>query len=280
MQDRSRQLREEFDKNGFVRIRNVFTKEEVQKLRTCCENAHVGCVLGQESFDQILLDDRVVKPVQEILNDEVIYFGESTALSYDKASTKGHRHYHNDSRGDDFNFKKDYPIVRIGIYLQDHENYSGGLKLRPGSHKKLCLEKQGVIGTLAYLKRWKNPLALFSKPSFNTEVLPGDLLIWSLRIHHTGYALRPKLFPKLALHPLIENYLPQSLVLPDAAHRCVIFASFGAKSEYLESYIENRAHRQDMKNHWRGSKFDTPIIIDKAKTAGVNLRFDGIEVLK
>ena len=279
MQIKDNSLREEYDKNGFVRIRNVFTKEEVVQLRQSCENSHVGCVLGQESFNQILLDDRIIKPVQEILNDEVIYFGESTALSYDKASTKGHRHYHNDSRGDDFNFNNDYPIVRIGIYLQDHEHYSGGLKLRPGSHKKLCLEKHGVLGALSYLKNWKKPSALFSRPSFNTKVMPGDLLIWSLRIHHTGYALRPKLFTNLALHPVIENYLPQSFVLPDAAHRCVIFATFGAKSEYLERYIQNRVHRQDMKNHWRGSKFDTPIVVNKAKAIGVNLRFDGIEAL-
>ncbi len=264
--------------NGFVKIPGVFSQDEVARLREACEGYDNGDILSKPGFGLLPLDDRVLGLVRAMIGDRIIYFGESAALYNATAETPKYRHYHNDSRGDDFDFRSDYNVIRLGVYLQDHVNHSGGLKLRPGSHRKLCIEKAGLRGAAKHLLRKQRPMDLISRPSLNVETAVGDLLGWSMRTHHTGYALRLRSFPRLALHPHVENLLPESAFLPEDKGRCVVFMSFGAPGPYLESYIADRVTRQDMKPYWQKTVFSDEARA-LAREKGVELRTDGVDKL-
>jgi hypothetical protein len=59
----------------------------------------------------------------------------------------------------------------------------------------------------------------------------------------------------------------------------VIFASFGAPSEYLEHYVKDRVERSGNRMHWIESMkhpFNHETIVNLADHKDVELRFDGL----
>lgn len=268
-----------FHQFGYILLRDVFTLHEVEKLRSACKLQGKGDVLGRKEFEYILLDDRIVNPLKQLLGKDIIYFGESNVSVGFRS-----RHMHNDSKNDDFDFSKPYPAVRVGLYLQDHENFSEGLKLRPGSHKKYCIDKNGVKRAFNFWKRTRNLSALYTGRSINVPSRPGDLLIWNLRTHHSGYAVRVKGLKNHSFHPWIEDRIPAFFHHQSDIERYVIFASYGAPSGYFEDYIKNRVQRPDKRKYWiecSKNRFDAPEIQEVARVKGVTLRTDGIDyVLK
>ena len=268
-----------FHQFGYILLRDVFTTDEVERLRSACELDAGGDVLGRKEFEYILLDDRIIHPLKQLLGDDIVYFGESNVSSGNQS-----RHMHNDSKNDDFKFSKSYPVVRVGLYLQDHENYSEGLKLRPGSHKKFCIDKNGLKRAIYFLKKTRNFSALYPGSSINVPSRPGDLLIWNMRTHHSGYAVRVKGLKNYSFHPWVEDRIPKFLQHPSQKKRYVIFASYGIQSDQLDDYIKNRVKRPNKEEYWiQSSKrpFDTAEIQELAKMNRVTLRTDGMDhVLK
>ena len=119
--------------------------------------------------------------------------------------------------------------------------------------------------------------ALRPRPTTNVPTRPGDIVIWNLRTHHAGYAIRMKPVPNLSLLPVVERWSPSFLHVP-AEHpsRCVIFATYGAPSEYTDKYIRNRVNHRFMKNHWDNSRLDAPEVRELARKNDVELRLDGL----
>lgn len=147
-------------------------------------------------------------------------------------------------------------------------------------HKKFCIDKYGLVRTLKFLKRTRNFRALFTGRSINMPTKPGDLLIWNMRIHHSGFAVRVKGLKNHSFHPWIEDRIPSFLHYPAPEKRSVIFASYGAPSGQLENYIRNRVQRPDKKAYWiecSKCRFDAPVIRELARVKGVTLRSDGID---
>ncbi|HET6224943.1 MAG TPA: phytanoyl-CoA dioxygenase family protein, partial [Bacteroidia bacterium] len=148
--------KQKFDQEGFLLIKNVFSKEEIAQIRKdayaefeldtkknltfrnaskLARNARFakGDILSKEHLRKYLLDDRILFLVKKVLGGEPVYFGDS---NYHFGV--GFRGFHRDNvdRTDRTapDWQGEYPIVRLAIYLQDHKNYSGGLKIRVGSH--------------------------------------------------------------------------------------------------------------------------------------------------
>lgn len=267
-----------FHEHGFIRIPRVFSESEIARYREGCSKGSGGDVLSNDALEHVILDERVITPVRDILG-QVVYFGESSYRFDDKPSERAARHYHNDARVDGGDYDKPYPIVRVGLYLQDHVTHSGGLKLRPGSHRLDCLEELGRREALARLLRgrvrWKQ-----LSPGLNVPTLAGDLLIWSMRIHHSGYAVRLRGAPNLCLPPWLENLVPSFLARPLAHQRCVIFASFGSPSPELEAYIEQRVRHPGNVDHWRKCRFDRQSIRDLCERRGITLDVRGLRAVR
>jgi hypothetical protein len=143
-----------FEEQGFALKFGVFTEQEIQSMRQRVEaqfNLDVaagkaqrvmkteaqmakGDLLSKELLRTILLDDRILFMVRDLLqSDQLVYFGDST---YQIGT--GARGFHRDATdrtfGQGLDYEPGYNLIRVGIYLQDHKKYSGGLKVKAKSH--------------------------------------------------------------------------------------------------------------------------------------------------
>lgn len=273
-----------FKKEGYLQLKNFFSQEEVVQLIKAARKKHVGDTIMHDEFLGVTLDTRTTDILHELLGDEILYPGLSFARTGDKPAKFGSRGYHSDAAYETKDFSKFYPIINTGIYLQDHVNYSGGLKLIPRSHNRACIFVRTIPQVLkrmikATLKGdFKTALYSFDlSPSVNIDNEPGDLLIWSMRTHHSGYGRRPKLFKNLSLHPIIEDLLPDFLFLKDNPDRDVILTVYGTPGEIFEEYMNIQKRKLHRKEHFINSNMDQPHIQEKARKANIRLRNDGHE---
>jgi len=247
---------ESFRVRGYVIFRGVFTKEEVLELRKRVgllrtrelEDGRnilrepeypgvlniLGDLLGKEEFrefDYLTLHPRIVDVAHQLLGGDLVYSGDSAVQI-----GQGGRGFHKDNvtkydpAGADWH--GDYPLVRIGIYLQDHERYSGGLKVRVGSHLRASHRSGSAV---------------------NIPSAAGDIVAWNLRITHSANAVRMKGFPNLCLHPRIERILPPWLRVPEERERMVFFCTYGLAGDHLKRFMEDQAQREDCREFFKRS---------------------------
>jgi hypothetical protein len=255
-----------FEKEGYLIVKNVFSPEEISAFREKSYQQYEidtrkglaftleatkakyskGDLLSKELLRDVLLDDRILKIARTILGrEDIIYFGDS---SYQIGV--GSRGFHRDNIDrNDYNgpdWKGEYTLVRLGLYLQDHKEFSGGLKIKVGSHK--------------------NP---DGKPVFvGTEV--GDVAVWSLKTLHSGNGVRIKLFPELSIDKG-ESRIPEFIKKDEAKERISFFMTFALRSGHLDRYLtEYSRKRQDALEHARSSKFDQAVL-EKAKMKNVEI---------
>jgi len=249
-----------FDRDGYLVVKNVFTAGEIKQFREEAykqyeidKQKHLdfqlpnlptkakyakGDLLSKELLHHILLDDRMLKIARTILgNDNLVYFGDS---SYQIGT--GLRGFHRDNidrtdlNGPDW--QGEYTLIRLGIYLQDHKNYSGGLKIKVGTHKNAN-----------------------GKPIFvDSEI--GDVGVWSLKTQHSGNAVRLKWFPNYSINTSgKENIIPAFMKKEEQQERISFFMTFATKSSHLDRYInEYTLKREDTLAHAKASKFDASIV--------------------
>ncbi len=249
-----------FERDGYLVVKSVFTPGEIKQMREEAYKQYEidkqkkldfqlphlptkakyskGDLLSKELLRHALLDDRILKIARTILgSNDLIYFGDS---SYQIGT--GLRGFHRDNidrtdlTGPDW--KGDYTLIRLGIYLQDHKNYSGGLKIKVGTHKKAD-----------------------GKPIFvDSEV--GDVGVWSLKTIHSGNAVRLKMFPKYSINTSgKENLIPSFLKKEEQQERISLFMTFALKSSHLDRYInEYTLKREDTLAHARASIYNEQAI--------------------
>ncbi|MBA3704880.1 MAG: phytanoyl-CoA dioxygenase family protein [Bacteroidetes bacterium] len=255
--------KERFDKEGFLLVKNVFTKEEIETIRkeayesfetdkkknltfkhpSKMSNAVYakGDILSKDALRHVLLDERIIQLVKKVLGGDPVYFGDS---NYHFGT--GFRGFHRDNvdRTDLSapDWDGDYPIVRLSIYLQDHKNYSGGLKIRVGSHKN-------PTGKVVFV-----------------DSEEGDVAIWTLRTMHSGNAVRLKFFNNLSINKAgREGMVPAFLKKDQQKERATLFITFALKSKHLDRYIQKHVlGREDILGYLKASRFD-PKILDLAK---------------
>ncbi len=276
-------ISEAFKRDGYVLIKGLFTPSETAGFKNViAELARTsnmeGDSLSAASLRPILLDDRILNVLKILLGSRIVYFGDST-VRYD--ANEGSRGFHKDSLSDfEDPSSTEHPVLRMGLYMQDHAIHSGGLKVRRGSHKHAFLGRSSLKRLLPSTPTGNRlKLASFKLGrAINLASEPGDLVIWNHRIFHSGYAVRLKLWPGLCINPRLEKYIPQSWTRPYEGPRAVLFASFGAPSIGLDRFIRDRAEHYSNVNHWIASHFDDPEIIQFCNQKNVELRFDGLEL--
>lgn len=243
-----------FDKHGWVIFRHVFEADELAQFRECVErskaNSFEGDLLSDPHIngEEFIFDDRVLKIVRELLRGIPCYFGDSSA-SVD-ANERGF-HKDNPDREDQEapDWRSNYSIIRAGLYLQDHEQHSGGLAIRDRSHTTV----DNAAG---------RPVAIPTEP--------GDLVLWSLRTTHSGYAARMRGFPNIFIpNPVLNRIAPVDAVSlrimsklfrpPAAAKRVALFATFGLDDIHLHRYLEYLKTRQYAVARWQATTYSTAI---------------------
>jgi ectoine hydroxylase-related dioxygenase (phytanoyl-CoA dioxygenase family) len=276
-----------FENHGYVVVRNFFNKNEVEQLRKACKLKKKGDTIGIDEFNNVTLNPKIIKNLKKIIKNKIIY----PCLSLNRADDKpihtnsqeaNSRGFHVDSVPDDYNFDNDYGIINTGIYLSDHKNFSGGLKVRPFSIKtrlkkfeNLNSKIKNIIKSLIKFdfKNFKNEINFFN--SINLDTLPGDLIIWKARCHHSGHFRRLKFFRNLSLDPILENILPNFLFIKEPNSREVILTIYGdSQSKYLEPYIRFQIQKQRRREHYLNNE-GIENKIDTINSADVEIRNDG-----
>jgi hypothetical protein len=262
---------QQFTEEGYVLKPSVFTPSEIHTFRkrvyeqyAIDESAGLtfqlsntsskaryakGCLLSKQLLREILLDNRILAFAREILGtDRVIYFGDS---SYQIGT--GLRGFHRDCIDRQFNSGPDwqskYTLIRIGLYLQDHSRFSGGLKVKPRTHERA------------------------DGPSVFVNNQPGDLVAWSLKLLHSGNAVKLKWAPGLRIdNQSIEKRIPNFLKMEEEQERISLFMTFAAESAHVDRYIqEYELKRPDTLAHLKCSMYDNSAL-EFAKQRGVDVR--------
>ncbi len=244
--------REQFDEQGYLIVRNVFTPDEVAQLRQAAytyrdqqqklglvkqvkQAASVkGDLLSKEKLGWVIYDPRIVTIATELLGDTPVYFSDST---YQIGT--GTRGFHRDNIdryqfGQGADWDGPYPLIRFGIYLQNHDTYSGGIRFKAGSHN--AADGADVFA----------------------DTRAGDIVVWNMRTLHSGNARRMKVFNSLPLHVGLENRLPNFLFREQQGERVSLFFSYGLEGKHLDRYLEQHIQkRADMQENVRLSTFST-----------------------
>lgn len=270
--------KEELNQNGFLIIRNVFTSEEVAKLTEYCtskcsllsyEKSVPGDVFDVPELRTILFKKEIINMMREVLQNEVIYFRDSQIHC-----KPNRRIFHTDAREDYKNPRESvYPIFRLGIFLQDHKNFSGGIKFRTNSHKRIISNKL-ALKNLITGKGFHNDIRVYFNNGkiVNARTELGDLVVWNLRTEHSGGAVLPKFNNDLAFLPKIDQYLPNFLKLPEHEKRMSIFYAFGEESKELDDYVDYKKNNINDLEHRNSLSNEEDMLSDQAKNMGFSLK--------
>ncbi len=263
---------DQFNCDGYLLIKNAFSKEEIEQIRQ-----QVRSVISREPLDQsarykitvgdlaakpelahLTFDPRFIEIAKAILGPRLVYFGESNVMI--GALSRGfHRDNADRNSPEGLDWIQPYQVIKFGIYCQDHARHSFGLKVRKGSH----LVEDFIPGKYSdKVGRGK----IYNIPSET-----GDLLVWSFKIAHSANFVRMKFLPSLTLDPQWEWKIPKILQLSEERERIVVFNAFGSPDPSLDRYIAYYVKRGDFTEHWKRSRYDQALQ-RQAETLNIEIR--------
>lgn len=220
--------------HGFLLARGLLQPSECETFRAeaLTHRDHTGDLLSHPTLWRVVLDPRLLAKVRELLGDTPVYFGDSSVTF----GVHG-RGYHKDN-ADRYDpnapdWQGSYPILRCGIYLQDHRHHSGGLNVRDGSHQHHDVGR----GATRYM---------------NTGL--GDVVFWNLRTSHSANGVQLRGLPSLPVAPRAVRWLPSALFRDAGPERVALFATFGARGPHLQRYVTYLHTRRYMVDAWRASQ--------------------------
>lgn len=273
---------EKFNKDGFILVKNLFTKDEVDKLGSHIDDLKgleqgaekngsylfVGDVVSK-NLGNLVFDERIINISKQILGPRLVYFGESTIMTGIRAGRGFHRDNADRENPKDPDWQVDnFPIIKMGIYLADHKKFGGGLKVRKGSHRFDDFMIDPNNPNIKNQEEGKGKI-------YNIPSQAGDLMIWSMRLAHSANFIRFKLLRNICLSPKIENkidkYFPQFLQSKLRVERKTIWTTLGAPSPELDRYIKYYVERGDFVEHWKKSAYNDELI-KLASTNNIEIR--------
>lgn len=256
-------LNTQLRKNGFCLVKNFFSSDEVQELRSLIKqkkhkNQDVYLSVNESGLGKILFSKKYFDLLKKIIGEDLVYFKDSHLLiDSDKQKTGT---FHIDARNDNEDpSKSEYKVWRIGMYLQDHKNYSGGIKMIYASHKKLLLSSFRKIYHILlkiFRKNLKISFKSFLPPLryLNIPSEAGDLIIWNGRTHHCGRFRRLKFLKNFNMHPFFDRVLPDFLFVKENEDRLVIFQNWCLQDKVSQDYIDYRLSQIEFKDYWENNK--------------------------
>ncbi len=243
-------------KNGWLLIKNFFDSDYCDNLRESCYKSSTSGLDGKDllsnnNLNFLFFNEKLMALLTDLIGEKPVYFGDS---SYQIASINGgiatgfHKDCIDRNNPKGLDWDKDYSLIRIGIYLQDHKNYSEGLIVRTNSHHTNDLNKGKKI---------------------NVPSEKGDLIIWYLTTTHSGNAKRLKgtdanLFMNDSLKKNILGKIYYKVlykfVQPSQKDRVALFATFGKNDVHLDRIIKYLKHRSYMVSSWKNENYNSDIL--------------------
>ncbi len=253
--------KEFFDEYGFAIFRNLFSAEEIAKLRKESENLFSQPKVYDGDWD----DKPLIKAMRADLFNRydqfrwAFYKPELQQALTKILGTVGYvpesvLHYlgfgtwHKDTTGQEtegheFHYAPDCTMVECGIYLQDNSPiYGGGLDVVPGTHKQdkdyfvITKEKSVIRKVISRIQRDRIQ-AYNTKNCFFIPSKAGDFVFFNKRLNHRGTPCHQRPIPK-------------------EAEKHAIFFIGGKRNEHLENYTRYIMRRYDyMKDYKLDEKF-------------------------
>jgi hypothetical protein len=179
-------LGRDFCQNGFVRIREVFSRKEIAAMRTAAigilppnappyQPQFSDTVFFHEPFRQILRNARLTEGLRTLLGEDFLFLNE---FSLHDSHFSG---WHTDTTspeakaGHEFHWSPTYLVLNAAIYLQDNDGSGGGLDVVPKSHlhdDPLAITMRGGQVSNSY------------ESAITIESKAGDVVIFHLRMSH------------------------------------------------------------------------------------------------
>ena len=186
----------QFETFGFIVLRGMLKADEVHAmngefdigLAAAEREMQRSGIRGQLNWSNLrpetpflaslLEDDRFFGAAQQILGEDTIGSG-SNANSFDGDSTE----WHPDVR--DHRWRG----IKFGCYLQPLEEYSGALRLVPGSHKDpLNADLEKIVLTESFEgKDVEQGLGVAEVPAYIARSEPGDVVLFDNHTWHGSY---------------------------------------------------------------------------------------------
>jgi len=272
------QLKTELYENGWTVVKNVFNQDEVNKLRKDAKSKNSiktidADILTNPKIGNIVYDHRIIDIVKNLIGGDLIYFGDGRILIESINGRLGGSWHRDNSDREDFNgpdWKSDYDVVRVGIYLQDHINHSEGIGFYSGSNKR---EIEEIPGSFVIVD--------------NAPIEPGDILIWQLTCIHVGYPKRLRMIKgnvsigrgsirgfgnRYYINNFIYKRLPGFLTNKPGKERIIIQMVYGkAGSSHTDRYIEYCKARSYAVNRWNNTKYSEELK-NKIKKSGITFK--------
>ena len=237
-----------YEENGYVIARNMLTKDQVAFLRKRAldifssdewkindYNTDKTIVDPYKYFPEIMkvtLTNDVVDTAKFLMGEEHVVLIPETAImkgfypAWHKDTTTPEKYGHK------FHLRPDFKVIRCGFYLQDNNEYGGGLSVFAGSHK-VSDYLTGEFPEKTLLKRIKDRLTpnaeekdKFLNPhNLKLVDIPskaGDLVFFDFKIVHKGT-------------------IPKSQRLADVPvdiTKVALFDIFGVNNEATKLYID------------------------------------------
>lgn len=184
-------LKQQFDKDGYVTLKSLFSTEEVEKLKAEAnrviaqhvgkEGVFVGLALASPLFKEAAAEPRLVEALTDIIGNYVIFL--SDKLVYKNATTEFGSPWH-----------QDYPYwegshkFSVWIALDDATPENGCLRIVPGSHLKGAINHGGDASDgMGFGNRLENHYINESEV-VDLHASKGDAIIFHDLLFHSSYS--------------------------------------------------------------------------------------------
>ena len=231
-----------FHEDGFLLIPSVLTNDQVLTLKNFLINLFKSEIQFEGDTSQLRMDictryselrwllthPPIVSALRSLLGNDFVYLPEMSAhqsfySTWHKDTTS------QENAGYKFQWQSNYLMVEAAVYLQDNDEYGGGLDVIPGSH--LYPDIRNNPAAREFWQSITPPPSIYSIPS-----KAGDLILFDFRIDHK--ATLPTKCP-------VES-------VPDERRKLAMFFACSANNEHMLKYkqfIFSRPNYHYLKGH-------------------------------
>lgn len=123
-------LKEEFEKNGFVLVKSVLTKEEVKEFRALLydkfssakDKKQIMHPYNEREIYKYAFKDKIIAALHEAIGEDLYYLPTASV----NRNSFGTWHYDANANVQSYLFEDNFKLVKCGIYLQDNTSEWGG----------------------------------------------------------------------------------------------------------------------------------------------------------
>jgi hypothetical protein len=247
-------LSQEIESQGYCLVKNILSKDEIEGLRQIVSQhfeqdglpangglTQSNAAVAVPELMDVFYHPKILTLMRQLLHQEQIMFTSHCDIHSrtlggwhkDDGMTVMEGGYFGEATYDVENCR----VYKVAIYLQDHHNNLGGLRVRRGSHRLAALDR----GEEVYL-----------------QTKAGDILFFDARLTHTGqtevvpipWLIKPIGILRRIIHKVCKveftgiDTLFRNIYDRIAGDRLSIFFTFGSPNEWTIKFAQNNMRRQ------------------------------------